>query len=75
VPCTRDAGRTTFTREERMATGSGQSWKMIVIVSLVVITIALVVFGHLFWLAGLLIIALAMAGGALMYRKLGPPEQ
>jgi hypothetical protein len=57
-----------------MAAIRTQTWKTLMIIALVVLLIYLVFSGLLIWYVGLLLLLLAMAGGALMYRNLGPPD-
>lgn len=57
-----------------MAKVRNQTWKTILIVALVVLVVFLIFTGYLIWYVGVLILLLAMAGGAMMYRSLGPPD-
>jgi hypothetical protein len=50
-------------------------WQMILLVGVVLLLIAWVVTGHFITGIGALILLLAMAGGALLYRFQGPPER
>jgi small neutral amino acid transporter SnatA (MarC family) len=58
-----------------MARVKSQTWKAVLIVGLIVLVLTLIFSGYLFWYIGVVILVLAMAGGALMFRKLGPPSR
>jgi len=52
-----------------------QTWKTVLIIAVVLLAIGLVMSGAVLWYIGLLIVLLGMAGGALLSRTLGPPDQ
>jgi hypothetical protein len=52
-----------------------QTWKTVAAVAVILLVLALIFTGNAFVGVALLVVFLAMAGGALMYRKLGPPER
>jgi hypothetical protein len=58
-----------------MARVNTRTWNVILAVAGVLLLIAWFVSGH--WITGLaaLFLLLAMAGGALMYRFMGPPQR
>jgi hypothetical protein len=58
-----------------MATVNRQSWKTVLLVGLILLVLGLVLGGYIMWFFGVvLILLLAMGGGALLYRQLGPPS-
>jgi hypothetical protein len=58
-----------------MARIRAQTWRTILVVALVVLVLGMVATGLLGWFIAILIVLLAMAGGALLYRTLGPPPR
>jgi hypothetical protein len=58
-----------------MATVKRQTWKTVLLVGLILLVLGLVMGGYIMWFVGVvLILLLAMGGGALLYRQLGPPD-
>jgi hypothetical protein len=58
-----------------MATVKRQTWKTVLLVGLILLVLGLMLGGYLMWFIGVvLILVLAMGGGALLYRQLGPPD-
>jgi hypothetical protein len=64
-----------FSKEARVARVSTRTWQVILGVGAVLLLIGMFIMGQ--WITGIaaLILLLAMAGGALMYRFMGPPER
>jgi hypothetical protein len=58
-----------------MASVPAQTWKIVLIVALVILLIGMIFSGFLVWYIGIFLLLLAMAGGALMFRYLGPPSR
>lgn len=58
-----------------MARIRSQTWKTILIVALVVFVVGMLVSGLIGWFIAILIVLLAMGGGALLSRTLGPPRR
>jgi hypothetical protein len=58
-----------------MATIRRQSWTVILVVALVLFALAMLFSGLLVWYIALLFVLVAMGGGALLYRTLGPPTR
>jgi hypothetical protein len=52
-----------------------QTWKTILIVALVILVVGMLVSGLIGWFIAILIVLLAMGGGALLNRTLGPPTR
>jgi hypothetical protein len=52
-----------------------QTWRTILAVALVVFVLGMVATGLIGWFIAILFVLLAMAGGALLYRTLGPPPR
>jgi len=57
-----------------MASVRTQTWKTLLVVALILLVVYLIFSGFVIWYIGLVIVLLAMAGGALMNRTLGPPD-
>jgi small neutral amino acid transporter SnatA (MarC family) len=58
-----------------MAKVRAQTWRTVLVIALVVFVLGLIFGGYLIWYIGIVILLLAMAGGALLSRTLGPPER
>lgn len=58
-----------------MASPSTSAVRTIFLVAGIALVIFLIVGGYLIWGFALLVLLLAMGGGALLYRKAGPPER
>jgi hypothetical protein len=58
-----------------MARVPSQTWKTVSIVGLVILLLGMIFSGYIIWYVGILVLLLAMAGGALMFRQLGPPSR
>lgn len=58
-----------------MAATSNSTLRNIFVIAGIVLVIALLFAGYAIWGVALLIVLLAMGGGALLYRKTGPPER
>lgn len=58
-----------------MASPSTSLVRTIFLIGGIVLVVALVIGGYLIWGLALLVVLLAMAGGALLYSKAGPPER
>ena len=58
-----------------MASPSTSAVRNIFLVAGIALVIFLIVGGYLIWGFALLVLLLAMGGGALLYRKAGPPER
>lgn len=58
-----------------MARVRRRTWQIILAVAAVLLLIGWLVSGHLITGFAALILLLALAGGALMYRFMGPPER
>ena len=58
-----------------MAATSNNTLRNIFVVAGIVLMLALFFAGYAIWGVALLIVLLAMGGGALLYRKAGPPER
>jgi len=52
-----------------------RTWNVILVIAGVLLLIGWIISGHLITGLAALILLLAMAGGALMYRFMGPPER
>jgi uncharacterized membrane protein YdbT with pleckstrin-like domain len=52
-----------------------QTWKAILGIALVLLIVTLVFSGFIVWYIAVVILVLAMGGGALLYRNLGPPTR
>ncbi len=51
------------------------TWQTILIVGAVLIVIGMLVSGYAIWGIAILVLLLALGGGALLYRKQGPPTR
>lgn len=58
-----------------MAAISGSAWRTVLAVAAVALVIFMIVSGQFMWGIALLVLLLAMGGGALLYRKAGPPNR
>lgn len=58
-----------------MAATSNSTLRNIFVIAGIVLVIVLLFAGYAIWGVALLIVLLAMGGGALLYRKTGPPER
>jgi uncharacterized membrane protein YdbT with pleckstrin-like domain len=58
-----------------MARMRRQTWKAILAVALAVLVLTLAFSGFLAWYIAVVILLLAMGGGAILYRTLGPPTR
>lgn len=58
-----------------MAATSNNTVRNIFVVAGIILMLALFFAGYAIWGVALLIVLLAMGGGALLYRKAGPPER
>ena len=58
-----------------MAATSNNTLRNIFVVAGIILMLALFFAGYAIWGIALLIVLLAMGGGALLYRKAGPPER
>ncbi len=58
-----------------MAATSNSTLRNIFLVAGILLMLALFFAGYAIWGVALLIVLLAMGGGALLYRKAGPPER
>jgi hypothetical protein len=57
-----------------MARMKTSTWTNVLIVAGVLLFIGMMISGYLFWGLAILVLLLAMAGGALLRHKQGPPE-
>jgi hypothetical protein len=60
---------------QNMARVASQTWKTVLVVGLVLLLLGMIFSGYIVWYLGIVVLLLAMAGGALMFRQLGPPSQ
>ena len=58
-----------------MAAISNSTWKTVLAVAGVVLVIFTFISGYLIWGVALFVLLLVLGGGALLYRKAGPPER
>lgn len=58
-----------------MARTGSSAWKIILIIAAVVLIVFAMVSGYAIWGVALLVLLLALAGGALLYRKGGAPSE
>jgi hypothetical protein len=58
-----------------MAAVTSSAWKTIAVVAAVALVIAMLVAGNLILAVGIVVIALILGGGALLYDRAGPPER
>jgi hypothetical protein len=63
------------TPRDIMARVPSQTWKTVSIAGLVILLLGMIFSGYIIWYVGILVLLLAMAGGALMFRQLGPPSR
>jgi hypothetical protein len=58
-----------------MAAVTSSAWKTIAVIAAIALVIAMFISGNLILAAGILVIALILGGGALLYSRAGPPER
>lgn len=58
-----------------MAQNRTSTWKKALAIAGIVLVIGLLVSGYIIWGLAILVLALALGGGALLYRTQGPPRQ
>ena len=58
-----------------MAAITNSAWRTILAIAGVALVIFLIVSGQLIWGIVLLVLVVALGGGALLYRKAGPPQR
>ena len=52
-----------------------KTWQTILIVGAVALVVGMLVSGYAIWGIAILFVVLALGGGAMLYRKLGPPSR
>ena len=58
-----------------MAATSNTTLRTIFLIAGIVLVVFLLIGGYLIWGIAALVLLLAMGGGAMLYRKAGPPER
>ncbi|CAN5538690.1 hypothetical protein BH24GEM3_BH24GEM3_07900 [soil metagenome] len=52
-----------------------KTWQTILIVGAVALVVGMLTSGYVIWGIAILFVVLALGGGAMLYRKLGPPPR